>query len=162
LALPAAVMTLAIEENLPRALDPRAWFQLVNRIGQPYFLAAGLQFVFNVGAFKAQALALPLVPPAVVLVAAMLLVHAVVLANFHLMGRLVNEFHDELGFEPDAHVVPDIRGSTDPDQGLLDKVATLARGGQAEAACELLARRLRMPDARQAAHAHYHKLLGQA
>jgi hypothetical protein len=161
LALPAAVMTLAIEENLPRALDPRGWFVLVNRIGQPYFISAGLQFVFNVGAHQAQALALPGFPPAVLLVVFLFLIHCVVLANFHLMGRLINEFHDDLGFEPEAHVMPDIRGSTDPDQRLLDQVSTFARSGQAEAACELLARRLRVPDASEAVHAQYHKLLGQ-
>jgi hypothetical protein len=160
-ALPAAVMVLAIEENLPRALDPRAWFVLVNRIGQPYFVAAGLQFVFNVGAHQAQALALPWVPPAVLLVSFLFLIHFVVLANFHLMGRLINEFHDELGFEPEAHVMPDARDGTGPDQRLLDHASTLARGGQAEAATELLARRLRMPDASEAVHAQYHKLLGQ-
>ncbi|HEX7770691.1 MAG TPA: hypothetical protein VF422_11755 [Dokdonella sp.] len=161
LALPAAVMTLAVEENLPRALDPRAWFELVNRIGQPYFVAAGLQFLFNLGAFQAQALALPWLPPAVVLVVFMLMVHAVVLANFHLMGRLLNEFHDELGFEPEAHVMPESRAGADRDQRLLDQASTLARGGQADAACELLGRRLRGPDASEAVHAQYHKLLGQ-
>ena len=160
LALPAAVMTLAVEENLPRALDPRAWFELVNRIGQPYFVAAGLQFLFNLGAFQAQALALPWLPPAVVLVVFMLMVHAVVLANFHLMGRLLNEFHDELGFEPEAHVMPESRAGADRDQRLLDQASTLARGGQVDAARELLGRRLRGPDASEAVHAQYHKLLG--
>lgn len=161
-ALPAAVMILAIEENLPRALDPRAWFALVNRMGQPYFAAVGLQFLFNVGAPQAQVLALPGLPPALVLVAFLFLVHCIVLANFHLMGRLINEFHDELGFTPDAHVMPESRGGADPDQGLLDQAGMLARDGQTEPACELLARRLRMREASEAVHAQYHKLLGQA
>lgn len=161
LALPAAVMTLAIEENLPRALDPRAWFVLANRIGQPYFIAAGLQFAFNAGAHQAQALAVPWLPPAVVLVLFLFVIHCVVLANFHLMGRLINEFHEEFGFEPDAHVLPAAGNGADPDLRLLEQASTFTRGGQAEAACELLARRLRMPDASEAVHAMYHKLLGQ-
>jgi hypothetical protein len=176
LALPAAIMTLTIEENLPSALDPRQWFALVNRIGQPYFLAAGLQFLFNVGAHQAQALALPWLPPAFVLVVFMFVLHVVVLANFHLMGRLINDFHDELDFEPEAHALPVARSDADPDQGLLEQAVAHVRAGRVEVACELLGRRLRMRDespadlrssslrkeaAGEAVHAQYHKLLGQ-
>ena len=161
LALPAAIMTLAIEENLPCALDPRQWFALVNRIGQPYFVAVGLQFVFNIAAHQAQVLTLPWLPPAFVLVLFLFLVHGIVLANFHFMGRLINDFHDELGFEPEAHALPAARGDADPDQRLLDQTATLVRAGRTEVACELLGRRLRAGDAGEAVHAQYHKLLGQ-
>lgn len=161
LALPAAVITLVLDENLPRALDPRAWIIVAQRIGPPYFVAAALQFAFNLAAPQAQALSLPGLPPALVLVASMFLVHGVVLANFHLMGRLLNEFHDELGFEPDERVLPATPDGGTADRALLEQVATLARGGQPAVACEVLGRRLRAREAGEAVHAQYHRLLVQ-
>lgn len=161
LALPAAVITLVLDENLPRALDPRAWIVVAQRIGPPYFVAAALQLAFNLAAPQAQALAVPGLPPALVVVAFMFLVHGVVLANFHLMGRLLNEFHDELGFEPDERVLPAAPDAGSADQGLLEQAATLARGGQSAAACDMLGRRVRARDAGEAVHAQYHRLLVQ-
>ncbi len=159
LALPGAIMSLAMDENLPHALNPVTWMEILGRIGWPYLAVAGLQFMFSLSARYAQGLVLPFLPPFVSLVVFYLIAHYAVIATFHLMGYLIYQYHEEIGFEPNAAPLPLRRGSDDPDQAVLDEAAQLVRDGDPDAARERIAGQLRMRGGTEALHAQYRKLL---
>lgn len=159
LALPGAIMSLAMDENLLHALNPATWFEILARIGWPYVAVAALQFVFNVSARYAQALVLPFLPPFVALIVFYFIANYVLVATFHLMGYLIYQYHEEIGFEPNETHVPLRRPSDDPDQPLLDEAAQLLRDGNPDSARALLADQLRGRGGSDALHTQYRKLL---
>ncbi|TLY49248.1 MAG: hypothetical protein E6K53_14270 [Gammaproteobacteria bacterium] len=156
--LPGAFMSLAMDENVLHALNPATWLQVMARLGWPYFVAAGLCLVINASMANAQALLLPFLPYMVALVVFYFLAHYAVVATFHLMGYLIYQYHDELGYEvepqPQAR-----RASDDPDQALLDQSAELVRAGKPEDAATLLREHLRERGGSDAVHTQYRKLL---
>lgn len=99
LLLPGSIMSLAIDGSLLRALNPLTPLAMMNRIGASYFTAFGLLFVIQISAATAGDLLADFVP--------LLLVDSVVtltwiwglFAAFHLMGYLVFQHRDVLGFE---------------------------------------------------------------
>lgn len=159
LALPGAIMSLAMDENLLHALNPATWLAILTRIGSPYVAVAALQFVFNVSARYAQGLVLPLLPPFVALIVFYFIAHYVLVATFHLMGYLIYQYHEEIGFEPSEAHLPLRRATDDPDQGLLDEAAQHVRDGNPDAARELIGNQLRGRGGSDALHTQYRKLL---
>jgi len=158
-ALPGAIMSLAMDESLPRALNPMTWIAILARIGWPYLAVAALYFVFNVSQRYAQALVVPFLPPIVALIVFYFITHYVVIATFHLMGYLIYQYHDEVGYAPNVAPPPLRRASDDPDQGLLDESAELVREGQPETAADLLGEQIRARGGSDAMHTQYRKLL---
>src|SRR6476660_2754734 len=53
-ALPGAIMSLAMDENLLLALNPMTWVAVASRLGWPYVAVAALYFVFNMSKHYAQ------------------------------------------------------------------------------------------------------------
>ncbi|HEY0179762.1 MAG TPA: hypothetical protein VGC30_09030 [Dokdonella sp.] len=158
LALPGAIMSLAMDENLAHALNPATWLAILTRIGWPYVAAAALYFAFNLSQRYAQAAIVPFLPPVVAEVAFYFIAHYVVVATFHLMGYLIYQYHDEVGYEPAPPPRP--RGATDdPDQALLDEAAALVREGRPDEAVDRLGAQLRARGGSETAHAQYRKLL---
>lgn len=156
--LPGAFMSLAMDENVLHALNPATWLQVMARLGWPYFVAAGLCLVINASMANAQALLLPFLPYMIALIVFYFLAHYAVVATFHLMGYLIYQYHDELGYEvvaqPQAR-----RASDDPDQTLLDQSAELVRAGKPEDAATLLREHIRERGGSDAVHTQYRKLL---
>ncbi len=159
LALPGAIMSLAMDENLSHALNPATWLAILARIGWPYLAVAGLYFMFNVSQRYAQALVVPFLPPFISLVVFYFIAHYVVVATFHLMGYLIYQYHEEVGYEPAAPKIALRRASDDPDQATLDEAAQHVRDGQLETARELIGTQLRGRGGSDALHTQYRKLL---
>lgn len=161
LALPGAIMSLAIDQNLPHALNPANWLAIMTRFGAPYFAIAALYFVFGFGSRYAQALVVSVLPAFI----AAPLVHAIgnyaVIATFHLMGYLIWQYHEDIGYEPRSASMPLRGGGAGEDQRFLDEAAALARDGKQETACDVLRTQLRGRGGGEAMHAHYRRLLAQ-
>jgi len=159
LALPGAIMSLAMDENLGHALNPVTWLAIMGRFGWPYVAVAALYFVFNLSQHYAQALVLPFLPPVVSTIAFYFITNYAIVATFHLMGYLIWQYHDEIGYEPKAQAQP-LSRVRDPDQDLIDEAAAHVREGRPEAACELLGGQLHSRGGSEVMHAQYRKLLG--
>ena len=158
IALPGAIMSLAMDQNLLLALNPATWFAILARMGWPYLAVAALYFVFNVSQQTAQALVVPMLPPVVAEIAFYFIAHYVIVATFHLMGYLIYQYHEEVGYEPVAQT-PTLQRA-EPDQALLDEAAALVRDGKPDAAADVLRSEIRGRGGSEALHAQYRKLLG--
>ncbi len=160
IALPGAIMSLAMDQNLPNALNPATWFAVMARLGWPYFAVAGLCVLFGVSERYAQAMMLPFLPAFLAVIVFHLIASYVVIVTFHLMGYLIYQYHDEVGYEPASVASAPLRAAgADPDQRFLDEAANQVRDGKPEAACDMLATQLRGRGGSEAVHAQYRKLL---
>ncbi len=159
LCWPAAVMSLAMDENLLHALNPATWFAVLTRLGWPYVAVVLLYFVFFASQLQAQSLALTILPGFLATILVSLISHYVIVATFHLMGYLIYQYHEEIGYEPSRAPLPLRNAATDPDQAILDEAAGFVREGDTDAARECLAQHLRSRGGSEALHAQYRKLL---
>jgi hypothetical protein len=158
-ALPGAIMSLAMDENLLLALNPMTWVAVASRLGWPYVAVAALYFVFNVSKRYAQALVVPILPPVLSEIVFYFMANYVVVATFHLMGYLIYQYHDVVGYEPAPPPLPLSRTKADPDQSLLDEAAELVRDGKPEAAADVLGHAIKGRGGSETMHAQYRKLL---
>jgi hypothetical protein len=156
---PGCVISLALDGSLPRALNPATSLGLVARIGWPYLAVFGLLFVIQASALTAGAWLSRVMPP----VLADLSVTAVsfwgLFAAFHLMGYLIYQYHDVLGYEPDHSATLPGRHSADRD--LLAEAEDYIRDGQLDTALELLRSETRSRAVGIDVHELYHRLLRQ-
>jgi len=156
---PGAVMSLAIDQNLGHALNPGTWMQIMTRLGWPYFVAFGLILVIFISAGNAQAWLAKLLPLAVGLPVFHFISGYALIATFHLMGYLIWQYQDELGFSPNEVPALKQQGSTDPDQYILDEAAQMVRDGETDMATEALQAHLRERGGTEAVHTQYRKLV---
>lgn len=157
---PGAVMSLAIDQNLGHALNPGTWLQIMTRLGWPYFVAFALILVIFISAGNAQAWLVNLLPLVVGLPVFHFISGYALIATFHLMGYLIWQYQDELGFSPDAvAAAPKIHRAADTDQYILDEASQMVRDGETEMATETLRAHLRERGGTEAVHTQYRKLL---
>lgn len=155
---PGMVISLAIDGSLRRALNPMVPIELATRIGWPYLAAFGLLFVIQASALTANRWLKTYLPPLVDDLAVMVVSTWGLFAAFHLMGYLVYQYHEALGYEPDHGELPDRH---DPDQRLLDEAEGLVRDGHTAAALDSLRGAVRSRAVSLAVHELYHRLLRQ-
>lgn len=160
-ALPGAIMSLAMDENLLLALNPSTWIAVASRLGGPYFAVAALYFAFNISKQLAMGFVLPILPPVLSEIAFYFMTQYVIVATFHLMGYLIWQYQDVVGYEPAPPPQLLSRSKADPDQSLLDEAAELAHDGKSEAAADVLGQAIKARGGSDMLHAQYHKLLGQ-
>ncbi len=158
LAMPGATITLALEDSLLSALNPARWLGIVTRIGWPYLAAAGLCLVVFASQRYAVGFAAAVLPMFLAVIVAAIVSNYALVLTFHLLGYLVYQYHDELGFEPQNEGLGRPLGKPDPDQEILDEAAELVRDGDPERAIELLRAHLNRGGT-QAVHTQFRKLL---
>ncbi|HEY6895040.1 MAG TPA: hypothetical protein VI258_12780, partial [Rhodanobacteraceae bacterium] len=141
------------------ALNPATWLAVAARLGWPYVAVAALYFLFNVSQRYAQALVVPVLPPVLAEIAFYFITHYVIVATFHLMGYLIYQYHEEIGYEPAPPPQALSRTKADPDQALLDEAAQLVRDGKPEAAADVLGQAIKGRGGSETMHAQYRKLL---
>ncbi|HST28109.1 MAG TPA: hypothetical protein VLK26_07040 [Rudaea sp.] len=136
-AMPAMMMILALEEGLVRALNPLVWLMIAARIGRSYLILAGL----FIGALFVQSIVALLLAPAVPGIVAVPLVYFVVgylmIANFHLIGSVIHEHGDELGYAGHLELQDEVP-HTDKSRAILDAARARAATGDAQGAATLL------------------------
>lgn len=97
-AMPAMVMILALEEGLGRALNPLAWMQLGQRLGKQYLLLIAF---FCATLIVQSVVAIPLLamlPGFIATFAIACVVDYLMIANFRLIGTVIHDHRDELGY----------------------------------------------------------------
>ncbi|MEP6940054.1 MAG: hypothetical protein ABI846_09840 [Rudaea sp.] len=136
-ALPAMMIVLALEEGALRALNPVVWIQIATRIGYEYLLPVGF-FCAALITQSAVAMAIGSVLPGMLTT---LLVFCVVnylmIANFHLIGAVIHEHADELGYTGHLELQEEV-GRLDPARQSIDIARSIAAGGDVEGAAALL------------------------
>jgi hypothetical protein len=133
LLLPGMLMTLAIENSMTQALNPAALVRLALSIGWPYFLTVGLFLLLNGGAGTVMGLFGQALPAGARAFLGGLSQHYFWFVNMHLLGYLVYQYHERVGFSPDA--------LAEQDDGWGDVLAPVEEhieAGQYEAAADRL------------------------
>jgi tetratricopeptide (TPR) repeat protein len=159
ICLPGATMTLAMDESLSSALNPATWIAIFTRIGWPYLAVVGLCLVILTSQRYAAAMAAGVLPLFIALIVVGVISNYALVMTFHLMGYLIYQYHDAVGFEPAAPQMVRALAKPDPDQDVLDEVTAFVRDGKPENATELLRGHLRSRGGTPAVHTQYRKLL---
>lgn len=158
LAQPAAIMSLAMDESLPNALNPSTWFSIIGRIGLPYGLLWLLLLVFQISAGNAEAWLDRFMPGVLATVLAQAAFLWGLFGTFHLMGYLLYQYHEELGFEPNRHTqAADVPRNRENE--LVAAASARVRDGDSEGALALLREEMRERALSLPAHDLYRRLL---
>lgn len=157
-AYPGSTMSLAIEMNFWHALNPATPLSIMGRLGWPYFVVALLCLLFVFCQANAESLLTPYLPLPLDQIVSNALGNYVTIASFHLMGYLIYQYHDELGYEIDAPLTLR-KAADDPDQDLLDDCEALTREGRLDEATNRIAAHLRERGGSSALHQRYRKIL---
>lgn len=157
LANPGATMSVVTDQNLWHALNPLTWLNVMARMGWPYFVVSLLCMAFYTSEANMQRVIAQHLPWWASGVAADFVSHYVIIATFHLMGYLMYQYHEKIGWEIEERV--DLQRAADPYQQLLDQTEALAREGKHAEAEELLRAEIFSRGASIAVHERYRKLL---
>jgi len=158
-AYPAATMSLAMEESLLGALNPGKWFAVSTRFGWPYLAVVLLCLVIFVSQAYAQSLVAAVLPGFLATFVTAFIADYAIVATFHLMGYLIYQYHDDVGYTPMPPLAALRTAAADPDQTLLDEAAELVRDGHPEEATDHLGAQIRARGGSDAMHTQYRKLL---
>ncbi|MEE2761931.1 MAG: hypothetical protein VX339_11965 [Pseudomonadota bacterium] len=101
LALPASIMVLAMERSVGAAVNPMNLAMLISRIGAPYFLLYGYLILLTLASGAAQDFAMTHFPLWVSQPLAGFLNSTFTLILFHMLGYLLFQYQEELGFASD-------------------------------------------------------------
>jgi len=101
LALPASIMVLAMERSVGAAVNPLNLATLIARIGSPYFLLYGYLILLVLASGAAQDFALTHFSDWVSRPLAGFLNSTFTLMLFHMLGYLLFQYQEELGFAAD-------------------------------------------------------------
>lgn len=155
--MPGVVISLAIDGSLPHAINPATALQIMRRIGTPYFVAAGLLFVSLVIATYFGDLLARFMPGVAAHVLAMVTSLWGLFATIHLMGYLVFQYHEVLGFTPEQLAKkPKLRTR---DSDLIDAAQARIDRDDVDGAIDLLRSELRERAVTHEAHSLYRRLL---
>ncbi|MBD3640741.1 MAG: hypothetical protein HUJ18_07060 [Marinobacter sp.] len=102
LALPASIMVLAMERSVGAAVNPMNLAQIIARIGTPYFLLYGYLILLTLASGAAQDFALNHFPLWFSQPLAGFLNSTFTLILFHMLGYLLFQYQEELGFAADV------------------------------------------------------------
>lgn len=158
LLTPGSVISLAMDGSLRRALNPAVPMGMVTRIGWPYLAAVCVLFVILASSLTAAVWLDRFMPPVASQLAVNFMTTWGLFSMFHLLGYLVFQYHEALGFEPD--VLSDLQRE-DPDQRLLDEAEAHVRAGHPREARETLRAAVRGRAVSLAVHELYQRLLRQ-
>lgn len=155
---PGCIMSLAIDGSLGNALNPATSFGIVARVGWPYLAVFGLLFVIQASVATAGLWMTKFVPAMLGGPLLNLVSFWGLFAAFHLMGYLVYQYHEELGYDPESHRdrLPTLHNR---DGELLERAQGLIRDGHNEAAKETLRAEIRVRSVTPEVHELYHRLL---
>ncbi|HEV8692826.1 MAG TPA: hypothetical protein VGQ93_01370 [Lysobacter sp.] len=157
---PGFIISLAMDGSLTRALNPAVALSVVGRVGWPYLAVFALLFVIQASKVTASRWLADVMPPVVGDLTLTVVSFWGLFATFHLMGYLVYQYHDALGYEPAAHK-DGLPSRHIPDRDLLDRTEALVRDGQTEQALASLREEVRSRAVSLETHELYHRLLRQ-
>ena len=159
LGAPAALMSAAIDQDTLGALNPSMWAATISRIGWPYIGASLLCLVIMFSETNAQRMLVPFLPGPLAIVGHYFIAHYFTVVTFHLLGYLVYQYRDALGYEVKPTHYKPLPRPKDRDQGVLDEAEKLAADGDTAGAATLLGEHIHERGGTDAVHQRYRKLL---
>jgi len=159
LALPAAMMTLAMTQSLFQALNPLMWIQIMRTTGASYLLTSVFLLMMLFSQAQAEAFLLPLFGGSMMLflVVSTFISAYFMAASFHLMGYLLYQFHDQFGIE--VREPASAGASALNELPLLAEATAMVREGQTDEAVKFLGAEIDRSGAEPEVHDYYRKLL---
>ena len=156
-ALPAMMMILALDEGFVRALNPVAWLLIAARIGRAYFMLVG----FFVAVLVVQSIVARwldgLLPDFIATPLAAFVVNYLMIANFHLIGSVIHDQRDALGYA--GHLEFREQKKDDICKSIIDSARGVAASGELERAANLLRDELKAHPQSVALHDEYRHAL---
>ena len=129
LALPATVMLLALEGQLGEALNPLRWLALMSALKWPYFVLYGYLVLLVLGAGVVTDFMWQHFSPAVAQALAGMSASYLSIVAFHLMGYLLFQYQDRLGYAADSsEELPAEQGPRSDNETLRDVDLRLREG----------------------------------
>lgn len=157
---PGCIISLAIDGSFSQAINPSTALAIMSRIGAPYFAAFGLLFVIQASAGTAADWLSSVMPAVLGHLVAIFFTFWALFATFHLMGYLVWQYHDALGYEPETQRHPKPALHTESrDNALVEQAQALVRDGERDAALALLGEEIGQRVVPLEAHELYRRLL---
>lgn len=157
LALPAAIIILAMTNSLLNALNPLTWIGIMRTVGLAYFIASLLLGLLALSQGMAEFVLASVVGYGLLGQVGLFLIGGYfMVASFHLMGYLVYQHHEALGVEPVA--TPGELQKEESASPLLSEAEALVKDGQIDEAIAFLDRQLRQGGLPEE-HDRYRKLL---
>jgi len=158
LALPAAIMTLAMTQSLFAALNPGTWVTIMRISGAAYLLTSVFLLLMIMSRTWVDGLLLPLVGQSVALfgIVSWAITGYFMAASFHLMGYLLYQHHVDLGIE--TSIAPNQDGKEN-EYPLITQATELVREGRAAEAVNRLKGEIMGRGAEPEVHEFYRKLL---
>ncbi len=164
LSLPASVMVMAIDQSFFQALNPVKVTRVMTQIGKPYLILWIFLLLLSAGSNIAQQLLLEYVPILLLIIIATFVWGYFTLIMFHMMGYIIYQYHEELGFEgvkefeEEAESPSGSKASVKTEDPLLNEINILISEGKTEDAKTRMKKIL--ADSNQPEHhQRYHKLL---
>lgn len=159
LGAPAALISAAIDQDTFNALNPAMWFATIARIGWPYIGAAVLCLLVMISEGNAQKMLVPFLPGPIAIVVHHFIANYATVVTFHLLGYLVYQYRDELGYEVKVSAPKTLPRPADRDQTILNESERLAADGNTQAAAQALAAHINERGGTDAVHLRLRKLL---
>jgi hypothetical protein len=97
--IPASIMALAMTQSFRAAVNPVMWVQLISRIGWPYLLMCVFLLLLSQSAPYVFAAAVSAMPRWTLVGISSLVVGYFIIVMFHLMGYVLYQYHEALGYE---------------------------------------------------------------
>ncbi len=136
-AMPAMVTILALEEGMTRALNPLVWLMIASRIGGHYFVLVGFFCAALIAQSVFAATIAAQIPWPIGPLLIWLIVDYLMIVNFHLIGSVIHEHRDELGYAGHLELQDEVP-HTDKSRAILDAARARASGGDVRGAVALL------------------------
>lgn len=155
---PCLLASLATGEGLPAALNPANALRMMGRIGGTYLVVSAALFLIQSSALLAASALAPVLPGFFAALLVDLVFYWGLFASFHLLGRVMYQYHEQLGYTPSWHTdaLPTLQ---DRDQALLDRAALHVDDNDLPAAIALLREEIGERAVTPAVHARYRQLL---
>lgn len=161
IAQPGATISLAMDGSLPHALNPATWLGIMQRIGPAYAAAVALFVLPQLMAYGIGGLVADQLPLLVNGIVRQTLFFWGLFATFHLLGWMVLQYRDRLGYVA-AAIEGDRARRPDPDRALLEALDAREAEGDAAGARDLLEEEMGSRAVGAAVHQRYRALLRRA
>ena len=139
ITLPAIAISLAVDETSVHAIKPSTWARIISVLGLSYLFAVALLLVSVAFAGVINGWLAQRMPPLGAELFSTVVTYWSLFAGFHLLGYLVYQYQDELGFTPTQQKIYS-RAPANRDLVLMEQVESLLEKQDLQGATELLLR----------------------
>lgn len=156
--LPAAIILHAVDENFLHALNPRAWWELLSRLGASYFAMLWSLLLLLLVVLAAQMLLRNLLPGWLNAPLSSFIGFYALIVGYHVMGRVIVQGHDALGLDLTPPIVRPKLANAEEDE-VMHSADHLVANDETLAAADLLQSLISRRGSSAPIHQRYRELL---